>query len=181
MIVLDDNNSYVKPTHLMVTLAVVTVWCSQIDDRRWCSWSLGDMLMTLMVPWWYGWWWWWIVEPLYWWWSPWRWWSLVGDAFMMEVWRVAWWVSAMMEMTYIDDDMIHSCEEMTYIDVMLWWAYLSLDEFRPCLACWWGSPTFSLPTHLAPYTPLKPSLYTNATLNPFIKPCFSLTLPLYLA
>ena len=25
MIVLDDNNSYVEPTHLMVTLAVVTV------------------------------------------------------------------------------------------------------------------------------------------------------------
>ena len=34
MIVLDDNNSYVEPTHLMVTLAVVTVRCSQIDACR---------------------------------------------------------------------------------------------------------------------------------------------------
>ena len=31
--------------------------------------------------------------------------------------------------------------------------------------------------YISPYTLLHP----NATLNPFIKPCFSLTLPLYLA
>ena len=34
MIILDDNNSYVEPTHLMVTLAVVTVRCSLIDACR---------------------------------------------------------------------------------------------------------------------------------------------------
>ena len=34
MFVLDANNSYVEPTHLMVTLAVVTVRCSRIDACR---------------------------------------------------------------------------------------------------------------------------------------------------
>ena len=54
MIVLDDNNSYVEPTYLMVTLAVVTTWCNQIGASRWCSWSFGELMMIPCLWWWCG-------------------------------------------------------------------------------------------------------------------------------
>ena len=101
MIVLDDNNSYVEPAHSMVTLAVVTTWCSQIDACRWCSWSLGELMMIpcLIVDddcCWCSYCWWLWASTLYdgahgpvdvldgclilWWWW---WWSLAGDDLMM--------------------------------------------------------------------------------------------------
>ena len=45
----------------------------------------------------------------------------------------------------IDDDLIHSCDALLVDE----------DPF-----------TFSLPTHLAPSTPLNPSLHTTLPLNP---------------
>lgn len=136
--------------------------------------------------------------------GPWCWHAL------LEPWWVAWWVSAMMEMTYIDDDMIHSCEEMTYIDVMLWWAYLSLmsfghDDIHWCdalislLEPWWVSAMSYLLMRilypfLNPSSPLhtpKPFLYPSAIpysiLNPSLyitlalTPCFFLMLTLTLS
>ena len=146
MMVLDDNNSYVEPTHLMVTLVVVTTWCSQIDACRWCSWSLGDMLMS-------------------WWWSfdglidgddgdgasvddaTWRcpidalclhslYWCMQLDpmpydtlepwvSLMMDL--VAWWVSTMLRMTwFVDgDDMMMSC--LDSLMEMTWWCIAMID------------------------------------------------------
>ena len=120
-----------------------------------------EMLMTLMVPWWYGWWWWEMVEL---WWCNLEMpcWCLMSSQYSLmhvvgshAIWCLGamglahdggvmiawWWVSTMMEMTYIDDAMIHSHDgdDIHWCDA--WWAYLSLGEFRPCLACWWGSLT----------------------------------------
>ena len=161
MIVLDDNNSCVEPTHLMVTLAVVTTWYSQIDACRWCSWSLGELMM---VPWWFDWLWWWrwslfdVVEPRWWRWSvfdddaAWR---CLDDALCLH--SLHWcmwldpmpydalepWVSLMMEVWWLLDE-FRPC--WWWHDTFMWlmWCFdepMSLDEFRPCLGCWWGSLT----------------------------------------
>ena len=165
MIVLDDNNSDVEPTHLMVTLTVVTTWYSQIDACRWCSWSLGELMM---VPWWFDWLWWWrwnlfdVVEPRWWRWSlfdddvAWR---CFDDALCLHSLHWCMWLDPMLYDALgpwwwwhdVDDD-------MTYIDVMLWWAY------EP----WWVS---AMPWLLMrfPYPFLNPSSPLH-TLKPFLAP-----------
>ena len=142
MLVPDDNNSYVEPTHLMVTLAVVTTWCSQIGACRWCSWSLGELMMIpcpLMLMWW---------SPCTWWW-PWghagvdmlclddmiTWWRWPCLAHLMEMTcidvMVAWWVSTMLRMTRFVDMMVWhtlwrlvlACDEVSFT---LSFTYLAL-------------------------------------------------------
>ena len=57
MILLDDNNSCVEPTHLMVTLAVVTTWCIQIDACRWWfmePWRADDDVHGALESWWWS-------------------------------------------------------------------------------------------------------------------------------
>ena len=55
MFVLHDNNSYVEPTHLMVTLAVVTLQCSMDDDPLlpliYDDWSPNDDGCLMMDGW----------------------------------------------------------------------------------------------------------------------------------
>ena len=172
MFVLDDNNNYVEPTHMMVTLAVVTVWCSQIDACRWCSWSLGDMLMTLMVPcmvdelimipWWFDWWWWWRWSFC--WWCNLEmpcWFLMSSQSSLMHVvgshaiWflgamglthdggvMVAWWVSAMLMMTwYIDGDDIPFLDDMMEMTYMMPWLLMRIPY-----------PFLNPSSTLAPYT-----------------------------
>ena len=98
MFVLDANNRWVEPCHLIVTLVVVTVRCNQIDACRYYGRGF-DPIGALEICWW-PWcslvWlmrWWWSLDGLVdgddgdgascWWCSPWRWWSHVGDALMM--------------------------------------------------------------------------------------------------
>ena len=98
MFVLDANNIWVEPCHLMVALVVVIVWCSQIDACRHDGHGF-DPIGALEICWW-PWWslvwlmsWWWSLDALVdgddgdgascWWCSPWRWWSHVGDALLI--------------------------------------------------------------------------------------------------
>ena len=132
----------------MVTLAVVTVRCSQLmhlmiawsfDDCWWCSscwwlWAIRlyggahgpvDALDDCLILWW------------------WWWWSLAGDDLMMpwghDAWSVWWWspctwwwpwghvgvdMSCLDDMMYIDGDDIP-----WWHDDIHWWRLL--DEFRP--------------------------------------------------
>ena len=171
MIVLNDNNSYVEPTHLMVTLAVVTTWYSQIDACRWCR---GAQMMEMEPVWCGG-------------AQMWRW-SLFDDdaayrclddalclhslhwcmwldpmpydtlepwvSLMMEM--VAWWVSDMLMMTWFVDgddipclDVMMTCTlmEMTYLALICWWRWHTLMTWWHtwCLGCWWGSLTLPKP------------------------------------
>ena len=65
MFVLDANNRWVEPCHLMVTLAVVTVRCSQIDACRHDGHGF-DPIGALEICWWP---WWSLVWLMSWWWS----------------------------------------------------------------------------------------------------------------
>ena len=149
MIVLDANNRWVEPCHLMVTLAVVTVRCNLVDACRHDGHGFDPIgaLEICLWPWWSLVWlmsWWWSLDGLVdgddgdgascWWCSlemP-CWCLMSSQSSLMHVvgsnaiWclgamslahdggvMAAWWVSAMLMMTWY----IH------VIDVMLWWAY----------------------------------------------------------
>lgn len=228
MIVLDDNNSYVEPTHLMMTLAVVTTWCSQMDALM----MIDDdgfeplhfmvepmvQLMHLMIAWSFDggdggalliWW-----SPCTWWW-PWG--HVEVDMFCLVTWctlmemtcidvMVAWWVSAMLRMTwFIDGDGIPCLDdmiEMTYLALMCWWRWhtlmtwcaLACDEVPYSLTLTFTSPTLALALSILAY-PCKtlthpflvhhsipqPFLYPSATITLAPTPCFILTLSFYLS
>ena len=124
----------------MVALAVVTVWCggAQMMEMQfgwwWCSFDRALMMPCLMMmclemtlPWSHD-----DLAFITWW----RWLAL------MEM--VAWWVSAMLRITwFVDgDDMMMSC--LDSLMEMTWWCLAMIDMLMTYLvdddmihSCWW--------------------------------------------